>query len=740
METDGFQETRSYTIAATGKAFRNLMDGLYGRKIEAVVREIATNAYDSHTQAGYPHRAFEVRLPTYLKPHFTVRDYGVGMGHEQVLDRYSTLFESTKDTSNDQVGMLGLGSKSPFAYTDGFTLRCWDGEVRRTYSSYLGDGGVPLISVADISPSAEPTGVEVSFPVKNGDYHAFTDAAKRVFKGFPTIPVGLPAEVTAGLHPVPTRSGDGWALVDFKYLPQTHVVWALQGCVYYPVEAEQLEGELAKKFGYNSYQILLDFPVGELEFTPGRETLSYTPGTVDNINKRFKAFQEAISIDFEDHFSGCTTDWERAVALGKKGITGLYSALFRLSSHYDAITKIETAVSEALPRELRDAYAPQGRLFQCVNVDGEVRRSRYRRSYRNDYPSGPTSRSGAEVLWVERSRGVRNHVKRIAHYMQQNGHVYALNWAEPHPDLFETHEQTLEDWTPDMSLFGNPPVLRTADMPEPPVPPREKGEASNWNRYLAPNSTGRGMNPYVQVEHDALPEDAQFLFMCHDKVVIPQETGQAKLWPVVPNFSYWQYAQHLYMLDMLCGKKVKPPYIVRMKAGETLARWKGLRRHVINNDGYADSMPKKTITDMVNIANHDVIADTHYQSAYLAVQNDLKAWEKLGSRVGTNPISALKRFERRTTHIERERRTTLRSYYEGLTFSERGKIMDLAQSWGLEVLPEKDQYRGLPYDLLPLRWERLARMLAALRNSGGRHAARVDLLIRDALQEDRKGS
>ncbi len=125
LETEGFGETRDYSIAATGKAFRNLMDGLYSRKIEAVVREISTNAQDSHTEAGWPTRPFLVQLPTVFRATFSVRDYGVGMPHAQVMDRYSTLFDSTKDQSNDQVGMLGLGSKSPFAYTDGFTLRCW---------------------------------------------------------------------------------------------------------------------------------------------------------------------------------------------------------------------------------------------------------------------------------------------------------------------------------------------------------------------------------------------------------------------------------------------------------------------------------------------------------------------------------------------------------------------------------------------------------------------------------------
>ena len=137
VEAQGFAETASFQIAASGKAFKGLIDGLYSRKIEAAIRELSTNALDAHVAAGNG-EPFEIHLPTHFEPTFYIRDYGTGMSHDLVMRRYRTMFDSTKDGLNEtdadtdpnsQVGMLGLGSKSFFAYTDTCTLTIWqDGD------------------------------------------------------------------------------------------------------------------------------------------------------------------------------------------------------------------------------------------------------------------------------------------------------------------------------------------------------------------------------------------------------------------------------------------------------------------------------------------------------------------------------------------------------------------------------------------------------------------------------------
>ncbi len=96
-------EKAYFTIKPNGKAFRTLIDGLYSNKVRAVIRELCSNAADSHIAAGND-APFEVTIPTTLDPTFRVRDFGTGLKHEQVMHLYTTIFESTKETTNDQTG------------------------------------------------------------------------------------------------------------------------------------------------------------------------------------------------------------------------------------------------------------------------------------------------------------------------------------------------------------------------------------------------------------------------------------------------------------------------------------------------------------------------------------------------------------------------------------------------------------------------------------------------------------
>lgn len=85
VETSLLGETKSFSIKADGKAFKILIDGLYSDKPRAIVRELWSNAWDSHVSAGIADRPFKVVLPTKWDETFSVRDYGIGMTHDEVM-------------------------------------------------------------------------------------------------------------------------------------------------------------------------------------------------------------------------------------------------------------------------------------------------------------------------------------------------------------------------------------------------------------------------------------------------------------------------------------------------------------------------------------------------------------------------------------------------------------------------------------------------------------------------------
>lgn len=295
LETKGALSESVFKINTVGAAFRSLIDGLYSNKIESPVRELAGNAFDSHIAAKIDAQ-FYVHAPNGLHKEFYVRDYGVGMSHQKVMTLYNTLFHSDKTESNDMVGMFGLGSKSPFAYTDKFFVACYDGSTVRNYAAVIGMDGVPKIVSMGAIPSDEPTGVRVGFPVKDADFGAFQNAIEIVRlahpNGFqtnfqPTLTLGNLVEKT-----------NEWSL--YKTSSLEHGWYVRQGCVLYELERESLELPLVLNWG----TIIIEVPIGSLEVTTSREAIAYSQRVRDYLSQRIVKVQNDVVRLAEERCAG----------------------------------------------------------------------------------------------------------------------------------------------------------------------------------------------------------------------------------------------------------------------------------------------------------------------------------------------------------------------------------------------------------------------------------------------------
>lgn len=304
--SSGARESNTFMIKASGKAFKVLIDGLYSDKIRAVVRELWSNAYDSHVEAGKADTPFSCKLPTLFDPIFSVRDYGVSMDHAGVMHLYTTVFESSKEGTNNTVGKLGLGSKSPFAYTDVFTVTAWKGGEKRLYSAYIGADYVPRIDFLGSEPSDEPQGMEIAFPVRSHDNDDFRAAADRVANGFDTLPecnLPIARSIADTLF-----EGPGWKL--HRTTDWGHGAHARQGCVIYPIDPYAITGITELQREFLKAPVYIDFPIGELEISASRESLGYDAATCANIAARLAQIEQDALAHFETKFQAVKTPWE----------------------------------------------------------------------------------------------------------------------------------------------------------------------------------------------------------------------------------------------------------------------------------------------------------------------------------------------------------------------------------------------------------------------------------------------
>ena len=188
----------SFGIKESGLAhiFNVLRNQLYSDKILAVIREYSANALDAHAEFGNQDTPIQVTLPTKLNLNFEVRDFGRGLTEREIGEIYAMYGESTKRGTNEQIGQLGLGSKSGFAYGDNFVITSWINGKKTVYNAFLDPSKVGRIAKMEQVDSDEPQGIKISIPVSVDDVDAFRQKAFSLYERFAVTPeiVGVSSE------------------------------------------------------------------------------------------------------------------------------------------------------------------------------------------------------------------------------------------------------------------------------------------------------------------------------------------------------------------------------------------------------------------------------------------------------------------------------------------------------------------------------------------------------------------
>src|SRR5271170_1318135 len=166
-----FKQKR-FSILDSAEAYEILSKGIYQDGIAAVIRELSTNAYDSHVQAEegvmgedgewivkpIPNRSmlpFDITLPSYMSPIFKIRDYGTGLSEDDIMSTYNTYFFSSKRKTNTQIGSKGLGSKSPYSIVSSFLIISYFNGVKTGYNAVKEDK-IPTVIKLQSEPTDEP--------------------------------------------------------------------------------------------------------------------------------------------------------------------------------------------------------------------------------------------------------------------------------------------------------------------------------------------------------------------------------------------------------------------------------------------------------------------------------------------------------------------------------------------------------------------------------------------------------
>lgn len=313
-------------METSAEAFAIMSDSIYEHKIAAVVRELTCNAFDSHVDAGKGDVPIHVSFPTVLDPYFSVTDEGIGLDDDEVRKVFLVYFKSLKRNTNEQTGFLGLGSKSPMAYTNSFLIRARKDGVEREYACYIGDDDRPKVNMMYESQTDQHNGVRVSVPVQVHDFDRFVDEARFIFSFFDVVPDTNLADFEV-VYPdaLSELKNEGSYLLPKPYLNSSlyqcdsSSLFVNMGNVCYRVSKRELFGsdqdndELISFFNRNIasfHGYIIRVPMGSVKFQASRERLSLKEHTIEYLQSLFLADATRMLDEAHEHFASFESPME----------------------------------------------------------------------------------------------------------------------------------------------------------------------------------------------------------------------------------------------------------------------------------------------------------------------------------------------------------------------------------------------------------------------------------------------
>jgi len=279
LEKSSDFQSKTVGIKNVSKIFKILLDGIYSDPFGSIMREIASNSLDANKESNTDKNVeitFVEKDPLNGDDYTIIfKDYGVGISESRMYDIFCNLGESTKDTDNEQIGGFGIGSKSPFKYTDAYTVKTINDETEYLYALVLNTDNVPECNLIYSKPSNEESGTEIIIPVKDHyDFTKFKEAAQKQLCWFKNIDY----KNVNVIYPEISYEGKRLIILKDSWYASNYGI---------PSYQQVLLGNIPYDFRgkHFSKYIILKFNIGELNPTASREALDINTTSSDNYDK-----------------------------------------------------------------------------------------------------------------------------------------------------------------------------------------------------------------------------------------------------------------------------------------------------------------------------------------------------------------------------------------------------------------------------------------------------------------------
>jgi len=332
--SSGVTDTIDYKIDVSNLGhIARILRKAYSDPIRAVVREYGTNACEGHILNGKTNKPIQVSLPTGMKPVFTIRDFGPGLGKEKFQELFCSYGGSDKRASNAFTGCLGIGCKSYGAYTDAVTVTDFNDGVKRIWNCHIDESEVGKASLLSETKAHDLSGVEISIPVRPQDVSRFRETAMAVYRVFdvkPTI-TNLSKEEEKNYaslgHKEGIIKGKNWAFNG------EGTSWLQMGLVLYPLKSDFSGSPVIKQLIDAGVYVRVE--LGDVQVAPSREDLQYSQKTIQGLVKNLNPVIDSMGSTLLADIQSAPDYFQAHLILRKFTGTGGYSS----SSFREGIVK-----------------------------------------------------------------------------------------------------------------------------------------------------------------------------------------------------------------------------------------------------------------------------------------------------------------------------------------------------------------------------------------------------------------
>lgn len=517
VETAGDFEVTQFQQRNNAESFQVLSSDIYKHPILAIIRELSANAVDAHVVGKNTKQPYIIHTPTTFAPHWRIRDFGTGIEPSKIKTVYTVYFESDKRNNNDTIGEKGLGSKTPFAYTDNFTIINYYKGKRYCYTAFKDDDGLPCLAIAKdgISDTNEHDGLEVTFAVEQHDHYQFKSYLSEALKFFKFKPKLEGAHVDLNYNPEYIIQ-----TAEFGVLNKKDTSYLVMGNIGYPIEVSAFEGTKEaldkRETKLLNYGIHLFVPIGSpVRTIASREALNYTPNTRAFIKKIIKKAVEAVEAEANRELANAKTVWEARSYFGKvrNGVIGQICDLENTHFVNWQGKKISDVVSL---NDFDKAEHPS--ILEMLEVKQEGARATAATTfwYNNDPddPDGEVINSGNGIRRWEISSFAADSTKLVfENDMERGGYAAAAR----HMQEYEFKRAILIAGATDKFVkkvgFGHL-IVKTSSIPKPERKKREYYKYGSKERTLLQKITDNGLENcevevsrggiYVEVRRDKI--------------------------------------------------------------------------------------------------------------------------------------------------------------------------------------------------------------------------------------------